>query len=1428
MASAILLLTSSTPCTAVETFPYIADKPRLPFFLGRNPCECESCDSISWSVDTVSMNFRTQLDVMSWTPPCGPPVTMGLQFNSQDPGGGPNPFGDKWSFSNLSHVAVTNGVEALVHDGDGRIEKFTPPSGGYPKTYQSPPGDFRSLVETSSGTFTLTLPDGTAYHYGTPAAMQSPPPGPLLLDITDIHGNALSITHDSSGEIASIAHSMLTGQQSWSFTWEDVYLSGNETVRRITGITDPFQRAVSFTYNTSGNLETAIDMGGRQYGFGYVTKPVESVAVVSGTGSPTVSQELLISSITTPKGTTTVLTEPADGDENAFNTVWPATNAVMGRNYRVTLTDPEHNSEEYFYSACARQTWHRDATQLAAAVADSGDPKGWSGPFTAYSETLVGQRGQTTGSTLSSAAGPLPLFSATAHDAATGQATAVTDASNQTTWRIYYQAPHVAAGKLQCLRLPKSGNVADTDYEIRFEYTEDGKDILTVKRYLTYLDEQQQTVTDEITLAAYTYYTNRRPHTVTDANGRILTWTWYTNGLPDTVSDSVTEDTYTFAYDNNSYPSSVKINDVIVRNTAYDTKGRLLQIMDAAGLLTSSEYDDLNRVTREFKGNADGTEGSFVSRVWECCYVSETKSGKTTGGADKVLERTTFKHDHRGLVNSSTNTAGHVTGFGYDAAGRMTSLTDPNNNTTIWEYDDFGRFITKIYPDDTFESVTWNPANPTLPHHVTNRRGQSVWFSFDEHGLLTRTWGPIESSGGAQDFNITKTWDSWDRLDTIKDTVYSTAVHKYSYDLLGRVTKLDGPWDDDTITWDYDDANRTVTRTSPGTVTVETSTDEYGRLASLTDPLGSFTMGYEGISDILTTVTHSGGFNSEFEYFDADLGYALKKILSKKGSQEIARHDYTYDSLGRIGTWKRRAPLANPGTTHEYEWTMTHDFANQLTGVVERSLSGALLGGWTYGYEAAGNRYSSMHTGADGSTATATTTTHNNMNQITGIGGGGRTKVAGTLNEPGKISVGIAGQGTRPARMLADNRFEADLALPAGNSTLAVEAVDNSGNHSSYRYSVDVAAQTACAPTHDADGNMTSDGVKAYEWDSLNRLTKITWVEGVTTEFKYNALGQRAERIETDGSTVVHHCYLYDGIYLVERRTGTDPDEATADRRYFANGEQRWDGTAWQSYYYCRDHLGSVREVLTSEGTLVARYDYSPYGERITRYEASGFSACDLGFTGHITLPSPVVGQTELALAHYRVYNPVMARWLSQDPMGERNGINLYAYVQCNPLVATDPLGLQGIPTPVNAAIGYPSAAWGRGEYERHCAESSSEATTMEVMALAAAGTTVVATEVVSAVSSLPNASIAVGPGAFPASPIHVAWGTGGEWVHAFGNVGRQIVTRKFAQQFATQEAWFHISIKVLSTTRLMQEGNKAITCVTAAANAIARSWWPF
>jgi uncharacterized protein RhaS with RHS repeats len=44
----------------------------------------------------------------------------------------------------------------------------------------------------------------------------------------------------------------------------------------------------------------------------------------------------------------------------------------------------------------------------------------------------------------------------------------------------------------------------------------------------------------------------------------------------------------------------------------------------------------------------------------------------------------------------------------------------------------------------------------------------------------------------------------------------------------------------------------------------------------------------------------------------------------------------------------------------------------------------------------------------------------------------------------------------------------------------------------------------------------------------------------------------------------------------------------------------------------------------------------------------------------------------------FRYYEPNLQRWLSRDPIEEEGGINLYEYVDNNPINEIDPLGLDG------------------------------------------------------------------------------------------------------------------------------------------------------
>ena len=1258
------------PVTNTEPSP----QPRYISYLGKDPCECMNCGMPGWSVNMVNMNFRISDTPMWWDPPYGPSVYLTLFYNSLDAQTSFTSFGPKWSFAYVSWLDLTevdDTRQADVRDGDGRTETFTftIDNSEYPHAYTSPPGDTRTLVETDLNTFTLTQQDGTIYHYTIPTAMIGTSSVPFLTSIEDRHANTLSITHSATGAILSLAHSTLPNDNDhkWTFQYESILLPDQTTtISRVQSIQDPFGRTATFGYDAVGNLTGQTDMGGQSgglpggflYGYQY-----------------TESGELFVSSLRTPKGTTSIATEPADsgalteevlGTENlalGYRVGYPPPGFTpMGENYRIHITNAANATEEFHYDSEKYCGFQRDPLQLAAGV----DPA--NGPTTAIPYALIAGRGRVSGRIICPTGinnTAFATYSELSHNTDNRLPTEIEDTLG-TTWRSYY-ASSAAKGQLQWIRLPKYEDDADTDYEIRFEWDTNGKDLLNVKRNLLGVEE---------TLASYTYYENRDLYTLTDAIGRTLTCTWNSNGLPDTITDSVTSDYVTFTYDTNWRPTGITINSHALATTAYDLEGRLLSVLSASGYLTTYDYDDLNRLKRE-----DHPDGSFIETIWECCFPSETRSGIKVGNVDKLLQRTLFKHDPMGRFTRATDTAGGITQYVYDAAGRMTHLLDPAANDTEWHYDSVGRLGTKIYPDTTEEIYQWTD---DYLSYFTNRRSQVTEFQYDSHRNQYLTTTP-EAAEETQ-------YDTWDRPDELWHTPTggSRETHSLAHDLLGRLTEIDGPWSNDTISWQYLDADHKVIRTTPGGVTTEVTGDAIGRIYTILNPLGLFTNYYQDNSSVLDHITHTNGnangtsysgFNTAFTWYDDSLRQALHSITSKRPGDDImARHTYGYDSQDHINSWQREANLANPiGTTREYTWTLKHDFNSQLTDVLESATpSSAVQSAWHFNYDAAANLRSAQHTPASNQAVSVNTRAHNNLNQITGLSGGGSTLVRGTLDEPGNVAVGITGHSDRPAKMVNETTFEADLDLPPGTtSNISVTAQDGSGNRSHYTYDVEVASETARSFEYDDDGNLTSDGVRTYAWDSQSRLTLVTWIYGKTTEFIYNGLGQRAERTDTDGGTATHYYYLYDDISMVDRRSGTTPNTATIDRRYFTEGEKRLTSGTWENYHYCRDHLGSIREVVKWDGTLVARYDYDPYGKRQTQYQSNDYTGgCDVGFTGHISLPSLESGQAEILLAHYRAYDPELARWLSADPIAELGGVNLYRYARNSSVNFIDSLGL--------------------------------------------------------------------------------------------------------------------------------------------------------
>ena len=104
------------------------------------------------------------------------------------------------------------------------------------------------------------------------------------------------------------------------------------------------------------------------------------------------------------------------------------------------------------------------------------------------------------------------------------------------------------------------------------------------------------------------------------------------------------------------------------------------------------------------------------------------------------------------------------------------------------------------------------------------------------------------------------------------------------------------------------------------------------------------------------------------------------------------------------------------------------------------------------------------------------------------------------------------------------------------------------------------------------------------------------------------------------------------------------------------------------------DSVNVTQLVHASDGSIVANYQYDPYGKtRVATgngYESINPFRYQTKFTDN---------DSGLIYYGYRYYSHGLGRFLNQDPIGEKGGLNLYAFVGNDPVNQREFLGLSVI-----------------------------------------------------------------------------------------------------------------------------------------------------
>jgi len=598
-------------------------------------------------------------------------------------------------------------------------------------------------------------------------------------------------------------------------------------------------------------------------------------------------------------------------------------------------------------------------------------------------------------------------------------------------------------------------------------------------------------------ITRFSYDRLGRLHKVHRPNGRVVTVSEYDSSGRPVEYRSAGESPYRLTWSDHNNIAGIEHlgNRVEYR---YDAEGRLTGVVDPDGRFVSVDYDDAGRLIELVD---DQQRKMSFDRDSENRHIATD----TVDAAGRVIENLRYLYDAEGRLTASNNSSSHsdsVSGNSYqhDSAGRLSGIENPNGDGLALTYNNAGQLFSLVQGDSEGSKTTH------LFHY--DRKGQDIGYTDGRNNTTLYLK------------------DDFGRI--VLHSTPDTGVVQFTYDAAGNRREKKSE-DGSTVAYKWDAADRLIEKRDATGITSYEYHPENGRLSKTTNPVTTEQFRYSKESQLIehsriiddrefvtrysylpdgkmSTRSLADGTVLQYHYHDAGVNKGTLKAITKRGllglSQDLLVGEIDIDkrdgSTGYLSAngirtqhdYSGNGQIASTELSRTLQLQYRYDESGQIIGIDENDIAqqfrydqGRLLvadtltGNFSYRYDAAGNRTSSVATNSTGD------------------------KTESRYRYPEQ------GEGNR-----------------------LLEILQESGSDQKQELVYD----------HNTSGSPTTVGTMQFEYDVNQRPVKVYQGKQLLAEYAYNSFGERVRKIAWQGDRKKTTWYLYDGRRLTAEISDDD------------------------------------------------------------------------------------------------------------------------------------------------------------------------------------------------------------------------------------------------------------------------------------------------